>query len=733
MEDKMKKKSKALIPNTSDAERENTPDNFGERTGYSYETSLNYQNTGWVSTLKGDTPLSQLSIPGTHNSMSRHGGGGLYPDDYIKTQRMDLQTQLNSGARYLDIRLRKESNTLFTAYHGSVNQHAAFGGDILNTVKAFLQAHPGETVLMRVKNECNGPGTGKCTDVETSKTWAQIFEDNYYNNPSYRDYFWKGDSNNPKLNEVRGKIVVLSQFPTGGKRLGIPYGTLDIQDHYEVDDDHYPMYDKWKRVKAHLEKASANSGNTIFLNHLSGNGAWKFITQGASPYFVASGQASKTTGVSPKRLTPIIEGVPVDFGNAYPDYPRVYYPEYSKNLIHYEGTNNLTVQRIKKGGIQHTGIVAADFPGGGLMDSVIQLNNKHRSDDIHHIGLNAKKKVEVGFTGNYLSNTYVLTKNGEYIAHYDKGTAYYSYLSKTDYGHLLTHDDGYSLFTGDKIVVWLDINGNRTLLREFTVNIDENNLEEVRIPPGKYSIVSALNNSSEIALSTSSPTNNVVLWGHSNGELNGRWNFVYDSNKKAYQIKNEWKINEVLTWTPDSINVYTSSAMGTYNGAYWILKRAGNGYLYVENKESGTVLDVTGGGTANGTNINVWGRVPGEMNQKFKIKQTSAKETHITTIVSGPRPQSGQKNRSSGNFKIQNLPTGARGIKWVLEANGSDQPTNILFNVMHDVTAGSDPVIWRGVKHGTIKIEHIATGFRYYIANPSGATQNFTVKVYAIH
>ncbi|MDZ3952289.1 hypothetical protein U0X36_04890 [Bacillus thuringiensis] len=68
----------------------------------------------------------------------------------------------------------------------------------------------------------------------------------------------------------------------------------------------------------------------------------------------------------------------------------------------------------------------------------------------------------------------------------------------------------------------------------------------------------------------------------------------------------------------------------------------------------------------------------------------------------------------------------------MVEPSGSDRPANISFNVKRDVTAGSDPIVWRNVTHGTFIGEHIATAFRYYIASPNGASQNFTVKVYAI-
>ncbi|PFE15276.1 phosphatidylinositol-specific phospholipase C domain-containing protein [Bacillus cereus] len=680
--------------------------------GYSHDSNIGYSNPNWMSKLPGDKKISELSIPGTHNSMSLHGGGGLYPDDYIKTQTMDLNTQLQSGIRYVDIRLRKETNTRLWAYHGSVNQKADFR-DILNTATAFLRANPGETILMGVGNECDGPGIGKCTDENTTKTWAQVFEDGYYNDPSYSNYFWKGTSNNPTLNEVKGKIVIVADFPTDGKRFGIPYGTLTKQNRWDVDDTPDGMYAKWTAVKQHLQNANANNGQAIHLNVISGNGAWKFITQGAAPYFVASGYRGSGTNSSAQMITE-------HRTDKWPDYPRGYYGQ-----VFYGGTNLLTTEFISRLGLRQVGIIAADFPGKGLIDRVIRLNDRYLSGDVRYITPKGSTGLRVGFGGDaYLRNSYVVYRNGSYMGHVDSGNPYYSYWDQTDVGHDLRFEN-VALFPGDKIDVYVDNGGNRTLLKSQILAVDEQEGEEVIIPNGKYSIVSALNNSSEVAMHTAGSPFNVVLWGHANRELNGQWNLVYDSNKQAYQIKSAWKIDEALTWTQNSINVYTSPSMGTYDGAYWILKRAGNGYLHIENKASKTVLDVTGGGTANDTNINVWGQVQGAQNQKFKLIQRTEKlEKQIDSLY---RPQPGQNNRSSDNFSLEHLANGTR-VQVSIEGPGASA---LNFRVMEDKQGQTDPTIWSNVRHGSI-VTLPSSGTarnKLYIANPGGYSGNGTFKV----
>ncbi|HEY9803681.1 MAG TPA: hypothetical protein V6D25_25285 [Leptolyngbyaceae cyanobacterium] len=95
-----------------------------------------------------------------------------------------------------------------------------------------------------------------------------------------------------------------------------------------------------------------------------------------------------------------------------------------------------------------------------------------------------------------------------------------------------------------------------------------------------------------------------------------------------------------------------------------------------------------------------------------------AQSSLCTSIVSQPQPQSGQNNRSSGNFTTQDC-QGPR-LEWRV-------PGNIEFNVMEDKSGGTDPVILRDARSGTV------TGVfgqrSIYIANPRNATESFTVQV----
>lgn len=103
----------------------------------------------------------------------------------------------------------------------------------------------------------------------------------------------------------------------------------------------------------------------------------------------------------------------------------------------------------------------------------------------------------------------------------------------------------------------------------------------------------------------------------------------------------------------------------------------------------------------------------------------------IASITSDPRPQSGQKHRSSGNFSTEGAPSGTHNIQWTIAMSDGSSPDGITFDVMKDVSGGTDPTIWSGVRNGS---QTSYSSYRsVYIANPSGASKSFTVLAYAVY
>jgi 1-phosphatidylinositol phosphodiesterase len=331
--------------------------------GYSHDGNVKTTKADWMSSLADSTHLSQISMPGTHDTMSFYGG------DAVQTQSLSLDNQLTSGIRALDIRCVINDKEGFDIYHGDYSQHATFD-DVLDSVTAFLNNHPREVVLMRVRKEHN--------DDDDSQ--FETIYGKYLANESYSSYFWSPSpatflasaaDTNPTLGSVRGKIVVLQEFVSTQDPpvlYGISYTSLNIQDNYHLISN-WDLYHKWDAVRDHLANANGKTpSNQLWANYLSGSG-------GSFPYFVASGKSSPGTN-DQLLLTGSTESIGIIDHNVglWPDFPRVSCLDIfgTKTCsITFLGTNQLTVNWLTNRAVHHIGLIYADFPGPDLIDRVI--------------------------------------------------------------------------------------------------------------------------------------------------------------------------------------------------------------------------------------------------------------------------------------------------------------------------------------------------------------------------
>ena len=387
-------------------------------------TSLDW-SSDWMGSVAGDLKLSEISMVGTHDSGSYSDGG-----DIVLTQSMEYAQQLEAGIRVLDVRLRL-TNGSFAIHHGVSYQNHMFG-DVLNAVTDFLAEHPSETVLMRL-------GSAGISHDTSALSYSDTF-DNYMN--SYRHYHWQKTSNNPTLDEVRGKFVVLRNDSKISSSHGISYGLLDIQDEFSLGDN-WDLYGKWLDVKDHLNKADNGSSNTIYMNYLS-------AASGSFPYFVASGHSNPATGAPRLQTGYTTPG----WNSKYPDFPRV---DCFIGIctIAFEGTNVLTTNYIKNGEVEFTGIVMADFPGQGLIDAVNKLNYHYTSLKSVY---NSNKCLDVK-SANFSNGTNVQVYNCN-------GSAAQKWLYdaakeqlKTESGHCLTSRGDTDAF--GRVEIWSCQDDNR--------------------------------------------------------------------------------------------------------------------------------------------------------------------------------------------------------------------------------------------------------------------------------
>ncbi|MEU4358985.1 phosphatidylinositol-specific phospholipase C [Streptomyces virginiae] len=198
----------------------------------------------WMSGLGDSTPLQRMTIPGTHDSGAAKGGL------YVACQNTSIAQQLDSGIRFLDVRCRVTGGS-FAIHHGSFFQDLMFG-DVLVACWNFLSAHPGETVLMRVKQEYSG---------ESDATFRAVFDD-YLDHRGWRPLFRIADAL-PALGQARGKVVLLAD---NGGLPGLRYGdgnVFDIQDDWNAE-----PFAKRGKIENHFRKAVQQPGK-LFVNYVS--------------------------------------------------------------------------------------------------------------------------------------------------------------------------------------------------------------------------------------------------------------------------------------------------------------------------------------------------------------------------------------------------------------------------------------------------------------------------------
>lgn len=220
----------------------------------------------WMTPLNGTLPLSQFSIPGTHDS-----GARVEPiAGTAKCQNLTIAEQLAAGVRFLDIRCRHIDNG-FAIHHGQVYQNINFA-DVLNSTIGFLNSNPGETVIMSVKEEYDASNNNRSFEATFDSYVAQA--------PSK----WLLGSGIPSLDAARGKIVLFRRFGAGSVPKGIDAssfpdnttfstgGILRVQDRYNVSNNDT----KWNSILAILNEARYGGPETLYVNFSSGTSSGIF-------------------------------------------------------------------------------------------------------------------------------------------------------------------------------------------------------------------------------------------------------------------------------------------------------------------------------------------------------------------------------------------------------------------------------------------------------------------------
>lgn len=246
--------------------------------------ATNVRENNWMSAVSSSARLTEINIPGTHDSATKYVSAGFISC----TQSLSISQQFENGVRYIDTRFKKVENK-FLAVHGIANckvSGSAFAEDltashIIADCKAFLSSNPTETILFQLKEEESSAGV----DFYTS------FYNLYIKNSPES---WFIENRIPTLGEVRGKIVLLravsldtnrfndsnsgidfSRYPYIGDQTqynyqrrdinkvnGTKYSSMYVQDSYKLEGA-----EKWECIKAFLDSdLKSNEFNICMTN-----------------------------------------------------------------------------------------------------------------------------------------------------------------------------------------------------------------------------------------------------------------------------------------------------------------------------------------------------------------------------------------------------------------------------------------------------------------------------------
>jgi 1-phosphatidylinositol phosphodiesterase len=297
---------------------------LGYHSPYSFD--CNYQHSPkWMASIPSSTNLTSLSIPGTHDTMTSVVVGPVF-----QCQNHHLGTQLEAGIRYFDIRARLNNNTLQIYHQDAYTQHSYT--EVLTTFFAFLETNPGETILMRLKEES--------TPINSTIDFLTAF--NYYRlndtstAPGCSKHFWvppqPGPTYIPSLGDLRSKILILQNFGDDPAEYGVKWESplLAIEDDYDIPDLYAGLDEKFAAITNGLTAAKegieGNDGK-LYLSHLS-------ASVGVLPIEAAAGTKNGSV----------------------------------------VGLNDRTGRWLAAGNGGKTGVVIIDFPGMDLVHQVLERN-----------------------------------------------------------------------------------------------------------------------------------------------------------------------------------------------------------------------------------------------------------------------------------------------------------------------------------------------------------------------
>lgn len=215
------------------------------------------EGINWMENVKDYTKLTDLSIPGTHDSGATHS---IF-DIEGKCQDLNINQQLKVGTRFFDIRLKLE-NDKFKIVHGPADQKLKFD-KVLKEMVSFVKNNNSEFLLISLKEETEGKNNNLSFESALEETLKK-----------YEDVISFSTKLPATIKDARGKIFIISRHDLS---FGYPsyyfwqddssftLGDLYIQDNYCIED----INEKIEDIKSTIDISNQHSNDKLVLNFTS--------------------------------------------------------------------------------------------------------------------------------------------------------------------------------------------------------------------------------------------------------------------------------------------------------------------------------------------------------------------------------------------------------------------------------------------------------------------------------
>ncbi|KAL2885199.1 1-phosphatidylinositol phosphodiesterase [Ceratocystis lukuohia] len=293
---------------------------------WSFDLGSYGQYPDWMGNMKDDVLLSQLVIPGTHNSMTDR-----ITNDLFQSQNVPLARQLEGGIRYIDVSCRYIDYNMMV-YNGLVNTGYSLG-DVLTTMYDFLNNHPSETIILRIQKSALGDSEAFLSFIE------RYFVPGIESDNQATQHIYSRNANDftiPTLGELRGKILILQDFETSPPgRYGIPWNSHSVSSYSHrlaLASGRLFLGLKWAGIKDNLRYIPSRYSNMLRITHTTAG-----------------------FGVRPIKIA-------------------------AKKGYKY-GMNKFLGRYLLYGEQDCYGVVVMDFPGNILIEELLRRNNKHQTSE----------------------------------------------------------------------------------------------------------------------------------------------------------------------------------------------------------------------------------------------------------------------------------------------------------------------------------------------------------------